>query len=155
MNNNKKLNTKQIKRNFLIRLMTMLGFGGMAAFCLSSCQSTTGAGDKQPKQESESTMSSDTSAPVSDSQNADPDDQENLPKAEFNENNIDNFFPPQTEPQMPVKKYGIVTPIPTDDIDDVKEPLIPEETEESLMNKPNNNNQKPDVITTKYGIRKY
>ena len=29
---------KQIKRNFLIRLMTVLGFGGMAAFCVASCQ---------------------------------------------------------------------------------------------------------------------
>ncbi|MBO4351419.1 MAG: hypothetical protein J6A01_10805 [Proteobacteria bacterium] len=29
---------KQIKRKYLIRLMTVLGFGGMAAFCIASCQ---------------------------------------------------------------------------------------------------------------------
>ena len=28
-----------MKRNFLIKLMTFLGFGGMAAFCISSCDS--------------------------------------------------------------------------------------------------------------------
>ncbi len=29
---------KQIKRKYLIRLMSVLGFGGMAAFCIASCQ---------------------------------------------------------------------------------------------------------------------
>ena len=29
---------KPLKRRLLIRLMTALGFGGLAVFCLSSCQ---------------------------------------------------------------------------------------------------------------------
>ena len=29
----------KLKRNFLIKLMSMLGFGGMVGFCISSCDS--------------------------------------------------------------------------------------------------------------------
>lgn len=41
---------KQIKRNFLIRLMSVLGFGGMAAFCLASCEQAS-TNDAQPASE--------------------------------------------------------------------------------------------------------
>ena len=41
---------KQIKRSFLIRLMSVLGFGGMTAFCLASCEQAS-TNDAQPASE--------------------------------------------------------------------------------------------------------
>ena len=41
---------KQFKRNCLIRLMSALGFGGMTAFCLASCQPAVND-VQQPRQE--------------------------------------------------------------------------------------------------------
>ena len=42
---------KSVKREFLARLMTILGFGGMVAFCMPSCEQTDPNRDKQPVQE--------------------------------------------------------------------------------------------------------
>ena len=43
---------KSFRRKCFIRLMTVLGFGGMVGFCIASCQSPKSNQNQQPKQES-------------------------------------------------------------------------------------------------------
>ncbi len=174
---------KQIKRNILIRLMTVLGFGGMAAFCISSCQSATSSSDKQPKSEVAEDAMTEAPQPAPESNGG-----TNAPQPEFTEDTSDSNPPPAQDIQMPVKKYGIPAPLPPDvvehfdeiqvpptpeaneaalkdKIDEQDEDLKPEYTEEDLWNKPDPGSirpvkkygiippTKPQPIVTRYGIR--
>lgn len=100
---------KQLKRNFLIRVMTALGFGGMAAFCVS-CE--------QPK-EVRPVVAEQVPQGASDSEDAvgvNPEPAETAAEpASVNE--------PDT--RMPVKKYGIVSPLPPDVVDHFDEIQVP------------------------------
>lgn len=132
---------KQIKRNFLIRLMTVLGFGGMAAFCISSCQSTTSSSDKQPKSE----VAEDAAVETSESNDA-----VNTPKPEFTEDMSDPNSGPAQDIQMPVKKYGIPAPLPPDVVehfDEIQVPPTPEANEEALKDK---NDEQSEELKPEY-----
>ena len=136
---------KQTKRKFLIRLMTALGFGSMAAFCISSCQSATSNSDKQPKQETAESASSEVPQPASDNN-----DTANLPTPELTENAAGSDPSPVPEPQMPVKKYGIPSQLPPDvldHIDEIQVPPTPEANEEALKNQ---NDEQTDNLNPEY-----
>ena len=115
---------RHIKRHFLIRLMTVLGFGGMAAFCMSSCQSTSSNSDKQPKQETNAEVVPEQSTSDADSSSQDNNVQTDTPNADA----VDTFFP-ESDYEMPVKKYGIPSPISPEELERFDEngvPIVPE-----------------------------
>ena len=137
------MNPKNLKRRNLIRLMSLLGFGGMSAFCVSSCQSTSNADTPKNAVEEQ--------APESQS--------DNTLKPELNENGepAQNHRP---DMDIPVTKYGIKNPLPTDVIENMEalaDPaaleenedaeLKPELTEEDLLN----SDPSPAQMTAKYG----
>lgn len=136
------MNPKNLKRRNLIRLMSLLGFGGMSAFCLTSCQSASKA--ETPKNAVEE------QAPASEA--------DNTLKPELSENG-DPTEKPQPDMDVPVTKYGIPQPIPVIENLEVlldptaseenKEPeLKPELTEEELLNP----DPSPGQMTAKYGV---
>ena len=59
---------KLLKREFLIRLMTVLGFGGMVGFCIPSCQQAKPNQDNQVNQESVNDNSADSVQTVAESE---------------------------------------------------------------------------------------
>ena len=173
---------KQMIRNFLIRLMTVLGFGGMTAFCVSSCQSTSANNDKQPKQEANDNATTGQNNPEVENQqnNADDqnaDNQEQPKKFEIDE----SFFEPNLGFEIPVTKYGIQSPLPPDAVDHLDEMVVPPtpELNDEIKNRNNTQNDaqdpsnlkaeyteeelnnlktepepvEPDIIVTKYGVR--
>ena len=75
---------KLLKREFLIRLMTVLGFGGMVGFCISSCQQDKPNQDNQMNQESANDDSVESEQTVTESNKAVDD-----PKAQNDDNQPD------------------------------------------------------------------
>ncbi len=139
---------RQIKRNFLIRLMAVLGFGGMTAFCLSSCQSSSANNDKQPKHEASDSAASEAPQPAADSNQAD---------SVTNPEPVDNsaYFEPAPDPDfgMPVKKYGIPSALPPDayeHLDEMQVPPTPEANEQALRQRFGDDNDEPANLTPEY-----
>ena len=132
---------RQIKRSFLIRLMAVLGFGGMTAFCISSCQSSSNS-DKQPKHEASENATPDASQTDADSNNAADADSNNAADADSNDAAntpqpvVNDWFAPQDpDIAIPVTKYGIQPPLPPDayeHLDEMQVPPTPEANEERL-----------------------
>lgn len=161
---------KNVKRAFLIRLMAVLGFGGMTAFCLSSCQSANSNSDKQPKQETESEIVQEQ--PLPDADNTESSD---TPSDTQNSDSYDQFFQ-ESDFQIPVTKYGVPSPLPPDayeHLDEMQVPPTPELNEErhNQNSQVNDNDLKPGLsddtqdtkpdpspsikkIATRYGIRR-
>ena len=130
---------RQIKRNFLIRLMAVLGFGGMTAFCLSSCQSSSANNDKQPKHEASDNAASEAPQPAAGSNQAD---------------SVTNPEPaPEPDFGMPVKKYGIPSDLPPDayeHLDEMQVPPTPEANEQALRQRFGDDNDEPANLTPEY-----
>ena len=138
------MNLKRIKRNILFRLMTALGFGGMAAFCLSSCQSPSANSDKQPKQETVNEATAEQTPPTvgqtpstaeQTSDNEVSDESADESKTVMDEETLNTFFPPAQDNAVIVTKYGIRPPLPPQDIEniDLSVPATPEENEKRLQ----------------------
>ncbi len=148
---NTMMNLKRIKRNILFRLMTALGFGGMAAFCLSSCQSPSANSDKQPKQETVNEATAEQTPPTVEqtpptveqtpstaeqtSDNEVSDESADESKPVMDEETLNTFFPPAQDNAVIVTKYGIRPPLPPQDIEniDLSVPATPEENEKRLQ----------------------
>ena len=124
-------NFKLLKRNMLIKIMTFLGFGGMAAFCIASCQQVSSNSDKQPSQESTHPQDSVQSASQSDHSEDSPATTADAQKPEPQNDSVNN----NTEPVQDVSN-------PDTDLDSSDTTQMnPEPTPD------------PVFIPTEYGIR--
>ena len=147
--------------------MTLMGFGGMTAFCVSSCQSATSGSDKQPKHETENVTSQEQ--PGADAVRMNEENDVDNPSETLKIDAYDAAFPGNNY-EIPVTKYGIPSPIPEDAInhlDEMKVPPAPDPDEANSDEKAQNENlntgsarENEDFVTPpqqmpvkRYGIR--